>query len=700
MKKEYRVGIDIGGTFTDIIALDPLSGKVLANMKIPSTPRQPEKVVINGLSSLARKFGKSVETIIHATTIATNALLGQIGLELPKTALITTKGFRDVLEIGRQRRPELYNLFFTKPKPLIPRRYRLEITERIEWTGRIITPLREEELKFIIQRIKSEKIVSVAVSLLHSYANPIHEKIIKKKLLEEIPELYVSLSSEVDPEYREFERTSTTVVNAVLMPIIHRYLMDLKKALKKLGLEAPILIMQSSGGVSGVDYCAKFPVTIIESGPAAGVVASVFYSSLIKERNLITFDMGGTTAKAGMIIDGLPIITTEYEVGGKIHAGRVIKGSGYPVRHVFIDLAEVSAGGGSIAWVDAGGALRVGPISAGADPGPACYGKGGENPTVTDANLVLGRLNPKYLLGGDMRIYLDLSLKALREKICEVTGMDVYEAAIGVIRIANSIMSKVLRIVSVERGYDPRDFSLIAFGGAGPMHACALAQELEVYKIIVPPSPGLFSALGLLVTDLKHVLSKSIRKNLDEIDPNALEEEFKELETKGIGILKREGVSEDRIVIHRFADMRYWAQGYELLVPISRPIDEKEIRKLRERFHEVHEKTYGYSMRDEEIEIVNIRVECIGLLSKPVIRPSKRKITTRVSPHDYREVFFEGINDFIKTPVFLREKLCPGFEYEGPAIIEQYDSTTVVYPGWRFLVDEYENIIIMREGSL
>ncbi|MHA1617398.1 MAG: hydantoinase/oxoprolinase family protein [Candidatus Njordarchaeales archaeon] len=697
MSREYRVGIDIGGTFTDIIAMDTNTGQILKNIKVSSTPQQPEKAVVNGLSRLTKELGKNIDFAIHATTIATNALLGQVGLELPKAALITTRGFRDVLEIGRQRRPELYNLFFEKPRPLIPRRYRFEITERISWTGEIIEALKEEELTEIIKKIISEKIVTVAVSLLHSYANPIHEKIIKKRLLEAIPNLYVSLSSEVDPEYREFERTSTTVVNAVLMPLIHRYLTSLENSLRDLEIKSPFLIMQSSGGVASAEYCAKYPVTIIESGPAAGVIASAFYGRVIGENNLITFDMGGTTAKAGMIFDGSPIVTTEYEVGEKVHAGRVIKGSGYPVRHVFIDLAEVSAGGGSIAWVDPGGALRVGPISAGADPGPACYGKGGENPTVTDANLVLGRLNPKYLLGGEMRIYSELSIKAIEKKVCELTGMDVYETASGIIRIANSIMSKVLRIVSIERGHDPRDFSLIAFGGAGPMHACALAEELEVRRIIVPQSPGLFSALGLLVTDLKHVLSKSVRKELWEIDPNALEEEFATLEAEGREILIREGVREDNIVFRRYADMRYWAQGYELLVTVNKPVDEKELKALEKRFHELHRKTYGYSMENENIEIVNIRVECIGLLSKPVLKPANERKNVSLKVESYRNVFFEKYNDFVKTPVFWRTRLPAGFEYSGPAIIEQYDSTIVVYPGWKFFVDEYLNIIVERE---
>ncbi len=692
----YRIGIDIGGTFTDIIVFDKEMGEIARYIKVSSTPRKPENAVINSLKKLYEEGFKDVEMLIHATTVATNALLGQIGLELPRTALITTQGFRDIIEIGRQRRAELYNLFVTRPRVLVPRRFRFEVRERINYLGEIIEPLNDRDVERVINKIVENRIESVAVSLLHSYANPIHEIKILERLREKIPNIHVSISSEVDPEHREYERTSTTVVNAVLMPIVSRYLKSLEREISQI-IDVPLYIMQSSGGIASTKEVTRLPVSIIESGPASGVMAAIFLAEHLGITDVMSFDMGGTTAKAGTILNGVPLVTTEYEVGGKIHAGRIIKGSGYPVRYPFIDLAEISAGGGTIVWVDKGGALRVGPISAGAEPGPACYGLGGENPTITDANLLLGRLNQKYLLGGQMKIHIDLSKRAFKDRITKEIGIDPVEAAIGAIKIANSLMSKIMRIVSVERGIDPRDLSLIAFGGAGPMHACALAEELEFDKIVIPRVPGLFSALGLLAVDFKHTFLKSIRRNVDEIAPEILETEFKKLEAMGMSTLKEEGIPEEKIVFRRYADMRYWGQGYELLVPCEVINDEQDIRRLVERFHKAHEGKYGYSMPDEAVEIINLRVEAIGIMEKPRFRKIKKKaMKLDDALLEKRLVYFEYENDFIETPVFIREKLAAGINIEGPAIIEQYDTTTVIYSGWRAFIDDYGNIILQK----
>jgi len=699
MYTEYRIAVDVGGTFTDLIAMDSRTGKITAIIKVPSTPKNPEKGVIKAVEQFLQHYrSPKIKAVIHATTIATNSLLGQVGLELPKVALITTKGFRDIIEIGRQRRPRLYDFFASKPRVLVERKYRFEVSERLNANGDVVEPLSEKDVQKIIEKLREEEIKSIAVSFLHSYLNPVHELRVKELLLSTLRGVYISLSCEVAPEHREYERTCTTVVNALLLPIIEKYFLQLEEGLQKLDVKAPLLIMQSNGGVASANIAAKLPVSVIESGPAAGVIAAAYYGRMMGINNVLSFDMGGTTAKAGAVINGSPLITTEYEVGGEVHAGRIIKGSGYPVRYPFIDLAEVSAGGGSIVWVDKGGIIRVGPISAGADPGPACYGKGGENPTITDANLILGRLNQKYLLGGKMKVFRELSEKAFRDKISAKIGVEVEEAALGAIEIANTVMSKVLRIVTVERGLDPRDFVLVAFGGAGPMHACALAEDLEISKIIVPAYPGMFSAVGLLVTDFKHTFVRSIRKIVDEIDPVELETIFGELEAKGREILRSEGVLDDQIVIRRTADMRYESQGYELSITVNNPVDENEIKELKKRFHEVHHLTYGYKVEEEAVEIVNVRMECVGLTEKPKLKVQECKLEENIEEAmiEKRTIYFENEEQWLETPVYLKDKLREGSVVFGPAIIEQYDSTIVVYPEWVAKVDSYSNVLLSR----
>jgi len=693
LSKRFRIGIDIGGTFTDLVVFDSKLGRLIRVKKISSTPRNPCKAVTKALKEFPTEILIDVEFIIHATTIATNTLLGQLGLELPKTALITTKGFRDIIEIGRQRRPELYNFFVQRPKPLVPRRYRFEIDERISFNGEIIRSLSKSDLDRIIKKIMEGGLESVAISLLHSYINPMHEEIIERELRKAIKDLYISASYKVNPEHREFERTSTTVVNAVLMPIVSRYLSELSISVKKL-MDTKIFIMQSNGGIESIDKTSELPVSIIESGPASGVMATRYIIDILGFRNAMSFDMGGTTAKAGTIINGSPLITKEYEVGGRVHVGRIIKGSGYPVRFPFIDLAEISAGGGSIIWVDEGGALKVGPISAGADPGPACYGKGGENPTITDAHLLLGRLNRNHLLGGELRIYFDLAEKSFREKITRINGLDPVEAAIGGLKIANSLMSRIMRIVTVERGIDPKDLVLVAFGGAGPMHACSLASEIGMNRVIIPRSPGLFSAMGLLVVDFKHTLIKSIRKNLDNVSFEELEEVFKELMIRGINLLLSEGVRRDSIVINRYIDARYVGQGYELIIQADGLSEENYFSEIKNRFNSLHESRYGYALIDDPVEIVNARVDVIGMIKKPRLIKEKRCENQKLEAIEYREAFFESIDSFQSAPVYDRDKLLSGFKAQGPLIIEQYDSTIIVEEEWEISVDDYGNVIL------
>jgi N-methylhydantoinase A len=691
-----RVSVDVGGTFTDLVSLDEETGE-LVNIKVPSVPTNPEEGVIDAFKMfLDGRKKPSIRMVGHATTIATNALFGQIDLRLPRIGLITTKGFRDVIEIGRQRRAEVYNLFFQRPPMLVERRHRYEVEERIGADGEVLVPLNLDDVEKALRNLEDEGVESLAIGLINSYVNGSHEVKILEMARQHLPKVNLSASSQVSGGYREYERFSTAVVNAVLIPIIHTYVSQLALDLKVIGVSAPLYVMQSNGGMAAAEIVADKPVTIVESGPASGVTAAAWLGDLFDKSKVISFDMGGTTAKAGTVRERVPEVVPEYEVAGKVHMGRLLKGSGYPVRYPFIDLAECSAGGGTIAWVDDGGALNVGPTSAGANPGPACYGKGGSQPTITDANLVLGRLNPENLLDGSMRIYqrnARLSLKKLGVEL----DMGVEEVAASVVRISNSMMSKILRIVSVERGFDPRRFTLVAFGGAGPMHACPLAAELDIQDILVPPNPGMFSALGLLTADLFQDYSRPLVSKIDDVDSSGINAAFEEMEEEGRVALLSEGVESGDISLHRRIDLRYLGQSYELTIDANVAPGDELISSVASRYHKRHEEIYGYSAPDETVEVVNIRLRAIGLMAKPCF-------AERAGPHDYegsvdkRLVYFEDDNSWVETPVYSRSSIGEGFSREGPAVIEQYDSTTVVYPGWDIRVDRF-GVLHLRRGG-
>ena len=677
----YRVSVDVGGTFTDLVALDEVSGEII-NIKTPSVPKNPEQGVVNAVNMfLGEHPPGSIKMIGHATTIATNALFGQVDLELPRTGLLTTSGFQDVIEIGRQRRAEVYNLFFERPPMLVKRRHRYIIKERISPKGVIEGNINHKELESIIQKIREDRIESLAVGFINSYANTTHETFVKEALLKAIPGLQVTASHEISNEYREYERFSTAVVNAALMPVIHTYITQLEEDLNGLGLDTQLYVMQSNGGLARSNVVSMKPATIVESGPAAGVIAAAWLGEMTGVRDIISFDMGGTTAKVGTVRGRIPEVVPEYEVAGTIHMGRLVKGSGYPVRFPFIDLAECSAGGGTIAR-EHNGSLQVGPISAGALPGPACYGRGGSEATITDANLVLGRLNPGELLGGEMKVPPGNAEKVYRE-LGSRLGVDEYEAAVSVIRIANSMMGKILRIVSVERGYDPRDFSLVAFGGAGPMHVCALAEELEINRVMLPRNPGMFSALGLLTADLFHDYSNPVLSETDDVDSDSVEELFLMMEERGRGTLELESVPESRHRFLRTLDMRYRGQGFELNVETSGRFTVESIKDVLTGFHGKHMEVYGYMDEGESVEIVNAKLRAIGLLETPGL--VDRGLMGRSNPRETRRVYFESLGDWADTGVYDRRGL--GKEVEGPAIVEQYDSTTVVYPGWTLRQD-------------
>ncbi len=690
----FRVSIDVGGTFTDLVAFEEGTGELL-NIKVPSVPRNPEEGVASALEQFLKgRDPGSVGFVGHATTIATNALFGQIDLELPKTALITTKGFRDVIEIGRQRRAEVYNLFFQRPPMLVERRHRYEVEERMGADGGVLQPLDEAGVERVLDDVEGEGVESLAIGFINSYANPSHEETVHRLVERRLPQVHVSASNHISSGYREYERFSTAVVNATLIPIIHTYISKLALDLEGLGIETPLYVMQSNGGMATSRVVAEKPVSIVESGPASGVIAAAWLGELVGRKEVMSFDMGGTTAKAGTVRGEVPEVVQEYEVAGKVHMGRLLKGSGYPVRFPFIDLAECSAGGGTVAWVDEGGALNVGPMSAGAHPGPACYGKGGKDPTITDANLVLGRLNPEGLLDGEMKIYprsARLALKMVGDKL----GVGVEETAASVVRISNSIMSKILRIVSVEKGFDPRRFALVAFGGAGPMHACPLAEELQIGEIIVPPNPGMFSALGLLTADLFHDYSQAYVIRSDEADTATMSLIFEDMESEGRETLLAEGVDPKEMRFLRQLDLRYFGQSYELSVDVNRPMDEEALRRGVKSFHTRHEEIYGYSASDEPVEIVNVRLRAVGVIPKPGLKESDAR-GGEATPFGRRLVYFGG-DSWKETPVYHRRGVPPGSVFEGPAIVEQYDATTVVYPGWDVTVDGFGILRLRRE---
>jgi N-methylhydantoinase A len=686
MDKGFRLGVDTGGTFTDLCALDEMSGE-LAVTKVPSTPTNPALAVLGGIEKLIEKKGlrpQKVRFLIHGTTVATNALLEHKGA---KTALLTTEGFEDVLHIGRQNRPRLYDFRARRPEPVVPRQLRYGLPERILYTGEVLRPLDEAKTAAILQKIKAQGIQSIAVSLIHSYANPIHEQKIKAMISKVFPEAYVTVSAEVLPEFREYERTSTICINAYVMPKVNDYVADLETKLKDLNVASDLYIMQSNGGVITAKTARQMSARTVLSGPAGGALTGVFIARTINRPNIITIDMGGTSSDICLIEGGMPRLTTESDIGG------------YPIKLPMIDINTIGAGGGSIAWVDPGGALQVGPQSAGADPGPVCYGRGGTEPTVTDANAILGRINPSYLLGGEMPVYLDDARRVLENRIGRPLGIDAERAAEGIIAVVNANMIRGIRRVSVERGYDPREFTLVPFGGAGPLHGVELAQALSIREIVVPGHPGIASAFGMLSADVRHDFVQTHIALAQEVNVEHLLSIFQDMEGQGTAQLGQEGFSGQSVALIRSADMRYVRQAYELSVPITGgSLNRRDISTIVERFHNLHERAYGYARRKEAVEFVNLRVVALGKLPefKLTERTPQRKEALR--PIDHREVCFAGA--VVKAPIYQRDHLDQGSEISGPAIVEQMDSTIVIFPEYQAVTDRYGNLLMrVREGG-
>ena len=695
-----RIGVDIGGTFTDHILYDEDTGDV-HTLKMPSTPQDLSLCVLDGIRRFQQDLPRGVEglgSVAHGTTVNTNAILERKGAIC---GLITTQGFRDVLEIGRQTRPKFYDWYADRPVPLVPRYLRLEVEERVNSKGEVMVPLREKDVYSAADAFAREGVQAVAVCLLNSYANPAHEARIREILKEVLPDTFLAISSEISPEFREFERSSTTAAAAYVGPAFELYVDKLRGALARELRPAPRLyIMQSSGGMVGAETATRYPQLTIESGPAAGVLATADLGRRSGINNLISFDMGGTTAKASLIRDGVPSTVSMLEVGGEITGFYGVRITGLPINVPSIDLVECSAGGGSICWVDAARLLKVGPESAGAVPGPACYKAGGTEPTVTDAHVVLGRIAPEFFLGGQMAISKEMAEDAIQQKIAKPLNMELHEAAQGILDVVNANMVRILRVISVSRGFDPRDYVLVAYGGAGPLHAGDLAQELGIQRIIIPPTPGLFSAIGLLSSDIQVSysmtrLTRAIPDNLTAI-------------REGLNVAVgqcQEGLERERVLpedrgIMTFLDMRYVRQNFEIEVPVRGAFDSpKDLAKMVQTFHELHNRNYGHSDENAPVEVVNVKARGTGRVPKLELKEAAPGSNDPVEAGiGTRRVFFKGTG-WVDCPDYDRVKLLAGNRINGPAMINEFDSSIAILPGYWGTVNRFGDLVIELSGG-
>ena len=681
-----RVGVDIGGTFTDVVVFDEQAGEV-SLAKTLSTPSELARGVRQGLTKAGVELARA-ESLIHGSTVVINAVIERKGA---KTALITTKGFRDVYEIGRINRPESFNPRFRKHRPLVPRQDIFEITERVLADGSVRTPLDEQQARDLAQLLKDEGFEAAAILFLHSYRAPEHELRMAEILHEGHPGLFVSASHELSREYREYERTSTVVANAYVGPRVSGYLSELESGLGQDGFHGTLMIMQSNGGLSDVELARRQCIQMMESGPAGGVVGTLALCETLDREAAIAFDMGGTTAKACVIRRGEPSLSPDYFIGGY--------NEGLAIRIPVLDIIEVGTGGGSIAWLDEGGALHVGPRSAGAEPGPACYGRGGAEPTVTDANVVLGRLSPERFLGGDMQLDRAAAEQALRQRLAEPLGVEVSRAAAGMLEVATASMANVVRQVTLQRGLDPRDFTLFAYGGGGPLHGAAVARELAIRNLVIPRAPGHFSALGMLLADLRRDYVQTLFAKLDDLGMEDLEGEFRALEAEGRQALEHSGIDTSRVVFERAADMRYSGQEHSVSVRLPGEVGAEAARaEVKRLFDEAHDRHYGHSAPEEAADVVSIRVSAIGRLTKPKL---PEIATGGESPPDgarrgSREISF-GRHGLTAAAVFDRDALLAGNTVQGPAVIEEAASTTVLDPGDIARVDQHGYLIVTLE---
>ncbi len=691
----YRLGIDTGGTFTDVVAIDERTG-AMATTKTPSTPSDPSRGLLDGIRKVLRQIGAApdqIATVAHGTTVATNALLEE---RFTSLGLLVTRGFRHILEIARQSVPSGYgnSYFWVKPERIVPLERVREATERMNWRGEVLTPLEEDDVRASARWFKAQGIIAVGVCFLHAYANPAHEQRVRAIFAEEYPDAFLSLSSDVLPEYREYERAMTTLVDAFVKPQVRDYInaaqSHLAEALGSTGAAqtttVPFLIMKSNGGVVAAREVERQPITTVLSGPAAGALGASFIARAAGFPDAITLDAGGTSTDVCLVNNGQPRLTTEGKIGR------------FPVKTPMIDIITVGTGGGSIAWIGPDGGLRVGPRSAGADPGPICYGKGGTAPTLTDANLVLGRI-PPHLLGGEVPLDIDAARRGL-EPLAAALGLDILRLAAGILELANWNQANAIRQITVKQGRDPRSYALVPFGGSGPLQAGRLLDLLGMRTAIVPPIPGVTSAFGLLVVDLRNDYVITSVQREDEFDPVNTQMLYERLEALALEALARHGVAPERRMLLRSADLRYHGQAYEVRVDMpGGPIDAQTGQQSAEAFHKAHRAAYGYDYRGkQQVEFVNLRVTSLGLIDKPALREiASGGPDASAAYRGERDVYFESNTSFQPCPLYDRPRLLAGNRIAGPAIIEEYGSTTVIFPGQQAEVDRFGNLLLSSE---
>jgi N-methylhydantoinase A len=692
MAASFRVGVDIGGTFTDLILVNDATGELSVG-KVLTTPADPSRAVADVLSETLRRAGapaEQVQHVIHGTTLVTNSIIERKGA---RTALLTTRGFRDAYEIAREHRYDLYDLFLELPAPLVPRHLRLEVDERVFADGSVAQAPDERAVARLVGELRDKGIEAIAVCFVHSYANPAHEQLVGAIIGEIAPGVRVSLSSEIVPEIREYERTSTTVVNVYVQELVERYLAELVQRLKDLHIGGELFLMLSSGGISTVETASRFPLRLLESGPAGGALASAYYGEQAHVRDLLAFDMGGTTAKLCVVEDGKPLTSTEFEVDRKY---RFKKGSGLPVKVPVVDLIEIGAGGGSIARVDSLGLLKVGPHSAGADPGPVCYGRGGTEPTVTDADLLLGYLDADFFLGGRLRLDRAAAERTIQEKVARPLGMDVTSAAWGIHQLVNEGMAGAARVHAIERGKDPRGLPLFAFGGAGPGHGFGVARILHSPRMIVPFGAGVTSAVGFLTAPLAFDFVRSFLGELDTVDWEHVNTLLADMAAQGDAILARSGVPADERRISCQADLRYAGQGHEIRVDLpDGSLGPHSLAAIRTTFEDVYRGLFGRTGPDVPLEGVSWRLLATGPAPSVNLRAAGASSAAGTRPvKGERLVYFPEWAEHRPAPVYDRYLLAPGAAFDGPAIVEERESTTIVGPAARIEVDESRNLSV------
>jgi N-methylhydantoinase A len=686
-----RIGIDVGGTFTDIVLVDDVTGQIHYT-KVLTTHHNLAEGVVTGIDKILSMVSASFERIdyiVHGTTIGTNALIERKGA---RTGLITTEGMRDILGIARIERPDagLYDIFVDTPLPLVPRYLRREVVERVGADGSVVVPLDEESVREAVAFLKEQAVESIAICFIFGFRNPRHERRVRQICQEMFPEATVSVSSEIAPEFREFERTSTTVISAYLQPVLDRYLNTLEGQLAERYGTVDLRIMQASGGSMEAEDARRRAVNVVNSGPAGGALAAAYVGRLTGDDRIISVDMGGTSFDIGLIIGGEPRMAPESQF------------EGFPVKMSILDVHAIGAGGGSLAWVDQGGALNVGPKSAGSSPGPACYGLGGQRPTVTDANLVLGRLNADDFLGGEMKLHPEMAGRAIREHVAAPLDISLEEAASGIIRVVNASMVRGISVSSTERGYDVRDFTLLPFGGAGPLHAVELAEDLGMSRVVVPVFPSTLSAVGLLVANTRHDYVTTLAKTEEELVAEQVLAAFKDMEERGRAQLRAQHVVDEMIEIRWSADIRYEGQSYELNTPVtpSQTLTMADLARVIDHFHELHHRIYAYGSAEETVEFINLRVGAIGRVPE-VSFPSLEGAGDDASAASKgsRKAYFPA-HGFIDTAVYQREQLRPGNTVEGPCLVEERASTTVITPEAVGTVDGYGNIVVQVQRGV